>query len=181
MIINIEALRELVTFTYKKPIMQTIMDACYDQWEENKDWKYKDMLAYAHIKYGKVAKFLVMAGNYNCQVCNGGHQQYFDNGYASNGGGCFQEHDISCNLAIELLHCIKEFNLINTPSGKTISKILSEFIDTVPEYVDDTEEEYEDIFDNLDDEYYKANDIWLNFLEFWITKWLEKGHNPLKG
>lgn len=60
-----------------------------------KEWGYDDMLAYARETFGEMFYIMTLVGKYNQQVGNGGHVQYFDNGYASSGGGFGDEHDPS--------------------------------------------------------------------------------------
>lgn len=78
-------------------------------------WDRPEMLENAARLYGTMFKTFVQLGNYNYQVCNGGHHQYFDNGYASGGGGCFQQHDPECVLHNEMLDAFKEVVTDNTP------------------------------------------------------------------
>lgn len=87
-----------------------------------KRWGLHEMLENAAEKYGLAFKTFVQLGNYNYQVCNGGHYQYFDNGYASDGGGCFQNHDPECALHNEM---IEEFN------GVIMKNAPEEFKDTL--------------------------------------------------
>lgn len=80
---------------------QCIMNLGYNEWnrcEENKKWSHVDMLEWVEKTYGAFARLMIQLGNYNYQVCNGGHRQYYDNGYASNGGGCFTDHEESTDL-----------------------------------------------------------------------------------
>lgn len=78
-----------------------------------KDWDYGDMLDNAREKYGELFFVLTLVGKYNQQVCNGGHIQYFDNGYGSrNEGGFGMDHDASMPLHREM---IKEFEATVLP------------------------------------------------------------------
>lgn len=78
-------------------------------------WSYAEMLENAREKYGELFFILTTVGKYNQQVCNGGHIQYFDNGYADGTGGCFQEHDASLPLHREM---VREFNRQFLPLAK---------------------------------------------------------------
>ena len=49
-------------------------------------------------RFGPAAALLILLGNFNYQVSNGGHDQYFHNGYADGVGGFFQNHDSSIPL-----------------------------------------------------------------------------------
>jgi len=44
---------------------------------------YDNFLEIIKTKFGLLPYFCILLGSYNGQVCNGGHMQYFDNGYAS--------------------------------------------------------------------------------------------------
>lgn len=48
-------------------------------------WGQAEHLANCEKEYGKLARLIVQLGKYNQQVGNGGHIQYYDNGYASDG------------------------------------------------------------------------------------------------
>ncbi|MDD5603925.1 MAG: hypothetical protein PHG48_07640 [Eubacteriales bacterium] len=107
-------------------------------------WGRHEMLANAVEKYGLAFKTLVQLGNYNYQVCNGGHYQYFDNGYASDGGGCFQSHDPECALHHEMIEAFNDVIMKNAPEEfkealRRGFKIMSKFNITVDEerYVDE--------------------------------------------
>ena len=54
-------------------------------WRENRPWSYTMLLSVTKSTYGNLAEFAVMISTYHQQVCNGGHLQYWDNGYASSG------------------------------------------------------------------------------------------------
>lgn len=69
-------------------------------------WGYGEMLDNAREKYGELFYIATLVGKYNQQVGNGGHIQYFDNGYASEGGGFGSDHDPSIPLHREM---VKQF------------------------------------------------------------------------
>ena len=76
----------------------------------NKDegWSYGDMLDNAREKYGELFFAMILAGKYNQQVCNGGHVQYFDNGYGDRDGGGFGgDHNPKLPLHDELIAAVK--------------------------------------------------------------------------
>lgn len=107
-------------------------------------WGRHEMLTNAVEKYGLAFKTFVQLGNYNYQVCNDGHYQYFDNGYASDGGGCFQSHDPECALHHEMIEAFNDVILDNSPEEfkealRRGFKIMSKFNITVDEerYVDE--------------------------------------------
>lgn len=85
---------------------QLILNLGYEEWQDRdnnrKDgdpsWGYEEMLDWVEQTYGRIARLMIQMGKYNQQVCNGGHHQYYNNGYASNGGGCMDYHGDSCEL-----------------------------------------------------------------------------------
>lgn len=94
---------------------QEILNTTYAEWQKNKSWNYSDMIDYAANSFGKFAALALLVGKYNQQVTNGGHMQYFHNGYASrDSGGCFSNHD-NIELHIEMLDLMKEFGFENEP------------------------------------------------------------------
>lgn len=112
---------------------QGIMNACYDVWQDEADNRvnsYEDLTAFARMQYGLGAEFAVLLGKYNQQVCNGGHAQYFDNGYGSTGkGGCFVDHD-NIDLHYRLIELFKELNIaekIDSEVAKTLLTCLEGF------------------------------------------------------
>lgn len=152
-----------------------IVDLCYDEWSKNKDWSYGDMVCYAGITYGSFAKLLVYLSVYDSQVCNGGHQQYFDNGYASDGGGCFAEHDTK-HLRFHncMINLCNQFGFNNTEMGKAFLEIQIKFKSLL------RTNEFEDGLDELDSQYYDFKDDWNRYINTVVIGWLENGTNPLE-
>ena len=70
-------------------IHQDLLTIAYADWQSAGDWSYADMLKNTREKYSELVEFAVLIGKYNQQVCNGGHLQYWDNGYAGAGSGAF--------------------------------------------------------------------------------------------
>lgn len=95
---------------------------------------YNRFVYLVHNTYGKLAALAVLLGTYNYQVTNGGHFQYFDNGYASDFNNDKLE---SHNLLVDLMHefffstplqmmgCEKDIPTCSAPScGFTWSDII---------------------------------------------------------
>ncbi len=82
---------------------QSIMNIMYEQWQKEDAMSYSDILNWFETNYGSLAKFAVLIGKYNQQVCNGGHIQYFHNGYADGEGGFMSDHDPSSPFHSELI------------------------------------------------------------------------------
>jgi len=102
---------------------QSILDIAYAEWQRRDGWDYADMIDWLAETYGDLPMFAVLAGKYNQQVCNGGHTQYFDNGYADGKGGCFQDHDPEGPLHQELVLMMEKFGLQDQP----VYAIMKEF------------------------------------------------------
>ena len=91
---------------------QTILDLGYAEWQSEKNDKvnnYDELIDWMRENYGDFAALAVLVGKFNQQVCNGGHRQYYDNGYASNGGGCFQSHGDEIYLHEKMVEWMEEF------------------------------------------------------------------------
>lgn len=87
---------------------QATLNIMYQEWQTNYiGYTYKEILDWFEDTYDSFAKFAVLIGKYNQQVCNGGHIQYFDNGYANGDGGCFYKHSSSIPLHNELIKLFK--------------------------------------------------------------------------
>jgi hypothetical protein len=140
---------------------QTIMDIMYEHWQDNISLNYFDALQWFETKYGELAKFALLVGKYNQQVCNGGHIQYFHNGYTDGKGGCFISHDEDIPLHKELIKLFSNANLDND-TAKKVLQILYDF-------EVDLDEDYELInrsyLDRLDHRYYELDIQLMNTLE----------------
>jgi len=55
------------------------------------DYTYLDLIEFAH-SVSDLHALAILVSNYDGQVCNGGHEGYFGNGYADRGGGAFTDH-----------------------------------------------------------------------------------------
>ena len=72
------------------------------------DWNYKDAVEYAELCGGPLAAFAFLLGKYHGQVGNGGHHQYWDNGYPAEkcsfmgGSSDGNLHEKMCNYFDEL-------------------------------------------------------------------------------
>ncbi len=152
---------------------QTIMNIMYEQWQKENAMSYSDILNWFGTTYGSLAKFAVLIGKYNQQVCNGGHIQYFDNGYADGKGGFMSDHDPSIPLHKELIKLFTNANLDDDISQQVL-RILKCF-----EIELDEEEELEDFsyLSTLDSRYYQINDAFMNILErYFESKIMEQSN-----
>jgi len=66
----------------------------YKEWQNDESDvnTLTDMTDFAREKYGELVEFAILLRNYIGQVNNGGHSQYYSNGYAGSGGGGFSNH-----------------------------------------------------------------------------------------
>ncbi len=116
---------------------QAILDVGYDAWNLNKLWSYNDMVEFVKSEYGDKFALLILLGKYNQQVGNGGHVQYFDNGYASvvsSGVGDHKEVEQHEDM-IDMFR--KTSELFDIPEGKKIYDIMVEFGGVMEEFVSD--------------------------------------------
>lgn len=154
--------------------LQSILDILYAHWDEEKGCTYLEFLELIQDKYGKFAKFLVLAQNYNYQVENGGHMQYFDNGYASEGSGVFSDHDPEIPLHKEFLNLFETFGFNQTEIGKKVFDISSKFAVKIC-FDEDEQRDFVEVENhNLDDDYYKVNNEWVNFLNDMVSEEVAK-------
>ncbi len=111
----------------KGDVHQALMNIGYNEWQKQPNWSYSDMLNYAE-KYGDMVILSTLLGVYNYQVCNGGHLQYYDNGYASsNSSGVFGNYkDIAKHEDMVLL--FSELGLKDKLKlGNEIYNIINQF------------------------------------------------------
>lgn len=155
---------------------QAVLDACYARWNKEKEWGYEDVVNYAGEKFGEAAQFLLLMGKYNQQVCNGGHSQYFSNGYASNGGGHLMDHDYDCDLHCKMVDLFKKLEFHEHKIGGIIYKLQERFGTILYECVseDEDESDEENGLDFLDDLYFKVNEEWMEYLNSYAKELFEK-------
>lgn len=105
---------------------QSIIDVAYDKWREKGNGidSYNDMLDYVRKTYGKTFDMLIQIGNYNYQVENGGHSQYWLNGYASSETSGFANVHKECGNLDRLINDI-ESSLLPKKYPKITSEVLA--------------------------------------------------------
>jgi len=121
-----------------------IFKICILIWQQDDTNKSdEEILNWFEIEYGELARFAVQIGKYNQQVCNGGHYQYYHNGFA--GDNNTDDSDIPLHQILVQLHMKAE--LKDETSIKMLS-LLDEFYIEVDneEYISDDYEE--DEYDN---------------------------------
>lgn len=138
---------------------QTILNIGYKWWQEQGSCSYYEMIKAMSLKYGFLFGGLILIGKYNQQVCNGGHTQYYYNGFADGSGNCMNNPDFEHPLHKDLIFWLKE--LIARKEEYQIDgedlEILYEVKDIVVDFMNlpiDTEEEIEEeIWDDEEDDY----------------------------
>lgn len=138
---------------------QAILDVGYDAWQSKEVNSYYDMVEMIKEEYGDKFALLILLGKYNQQVGNGGHQQYFDNGYASADDRGYGDHsDIELHDDMtELFRKTEE--LYNTTEGKGIYDIMVEFGEIFEDVIDDKSCEECDDDDEVEEDCYEEGEI----------------------
>lgn len=152
-------------------VHQSIVDICYEKWQSMDDGSYADMVSWARMQYGPLAAFMVLAGGYHNQVCNGGHEQYYGNGYADGDGGCFSERDESMPLHKKMLGLFSVLGLLDFDIAKKVFEIAKDMkvnprygeLNSFGTIVDEDEEQLLN-GEELDDKYYEICEDWMRFL-----------------
>lgn len=120
---------------YKKgDYHQVVMNIGYYKWQSGDDvrsdahgWSDQDMLNWLGSIDGRF-KLLVQLGNYNYQVGNGGHRQYFDNGYASVGSSGFSGNHQDIENHDNMMESIVEYGLMEKyPIFKKAYSVMKQF------------------------------------------------------
>lgn len=164
-------------------VHQSILNLAYDKWQES-DCSHIQWMSWVELELGKLAAFAVLIGKYNNQVHNGGHAQYFYNGYASGDGGCFVDHDPECPLHWRMVELFQELKFDSTKLGREVLAILKDFkVAEEPEFRYEWDEEADEeveyevgreamVTDSeaLDTRYYKISDKWMTYLNTRMTK-----------
>lgn len=110
----------------KGEVHQAIMNIIHDNWSNNKG--YSEIVEWTENNLGLLPTFALMLGKYNYQVGNGGHLQYFDNGYASSTSLGFGHDYKDIDLHEDFVHLFKELDIINKlKSGQKAYNVISKF------------------------------------------------------
>lgn len=146
------------------PGWQTMMDKAYDKWgitrKSGKAWSYRQFLN----NLDAVERKAVILGNFHCQTCNGGLQQWVDNGYASDSGR-------------DLLEILDEMDTEKSREVVGIVRAVLKHVDLsqgnqgfgadywLEPWVDDEPPSYMLEVDELTDKYYEFYDSWVPEVE----------------
>jgi hypothetical protein len=104
--------------------------------ERDLSWSYNNMLNCSKT-FGALPLLSLYLGSYNYQICNGGHEQYFDNGFASSNSRGFGYNYKEIETHEDFIKLFNELNMNSIlPSGQKAYNIMLKFDLT---YDDDTE------------------------------------------
>jgi len=155
-----------------KDFHQAILDVGYSWWQNNEVESYADMVYKMEKEFGYKFALLILLGKYNQQVGNGGHIQYFDNGYASAGSSGFGGNHRDIELHDEMIEWFKKAGLDETNTGKIIYDVMVESGEVFEDMAEgeqrcgecdgsgyvDNYKMYGEVLSRLDDKYYTTDD-----------------------
>jgi len=127
-------------------VHQEILNIMYEKWQNSENKKtYEDMINWIEGEYGEFASFAVLVGKYNQQVTNGGHIQYYYNGYAAGNVENDNNHIAEILLHDRMVEIFKkfDFNIENKKELLSILQSLKYQIDN-ERYIEEDEEEYDE-------------------------------------
>jgi len=111
----------------KGAVHQALINIAHDEWGKHTDWSYDSVLKWL-AKFGNLPFFAMLLGKYNYQVCNGGHSQYYDNGYASSKSHGFGGTYDNIDNHEELLNLFRDLDMDRILShGSVVFDIMNGF------------------------------------------------------
>ena len=147
---------------------QSLMDRAYDKWQTTdgtpKGWNYRQFL----LNLDAVERKAVILGNFHYQVCNGGLQQWVDNGYASSAGPDLLTllDEIGTETAKKVSEIVKKVLVhvdLSVEKGETYDYWLEEWIDEEePDYILEVQA--------LDSPYYDLSDVFTAEVEKYLVE-----------
>ena len=109
-------------------VSDAITDVIYDRWHLDNNMNYNAILEWTKNEYGMIPYFSMMFSLYDGQVCNGGHLQYYDNGYASSNSRGFGQTYENIDIHEDFVDTFKKLNLENVlKDGDIVYNIISSF------------------------------------------------------
>jgi len=161
---------------------QALLNIAYHEWQKHRSWHMEDMITYAR-EYGEIVELAVLVGKYNQQVTNGGHSQYFYNGYGGCDNGeniCYTESNYDTPLTRRMEELLLKYKLNELSNGGQIISIVKDFINRTHAWDDQdiTEDECPD-YDDLDTAYYIVNETWMEKFEQYLKSWMEFNEDPI--
>ena len=205
-----EKVKEELIATHSEDAHQAIMNVAYDLYKkhlagvQNKSWTYSGLCQFTREQLGDLAEFAVLMGKYNQQVENGGHCQYWYNGYGSSTNDIYRDLYLHMDLLdyfkafkdeISFMYKDEELSEINKTisSAMTIMQELPEtiFWTTRIEYTGfdyngepspyDPEEDFNELSEDsrrrleyLDNSYYEINSKLMDILNLYFYNYLNQ-------
>lgn len=116
-------------------VSEAITDIIYDKWQSENGLSYNDILDWTSNEYGLIPYFTMMFRIYDGQVCNGGHMQYYENGYASVDSRGFGHSYKNVEQHDDFVYTFKNLDLKEIlPDGDKMYDIIESFsLDLEPE------------------------------------------------
>lgn len=112
----------------KGDVHQAIVDIAHDEWKNNKDWNYEDVCNWLRTNFGELAELAMYFAKYNYQVGNGGHSQYFGNGYASSNTNGYGGNYTDIDIHERFVELFSKLDLNKTlESGPKVYDVISDF------------------------------------------------------
>lgn len=162
----------------KGEVHDSLLDVIHNEWQKNKDWNYDKVLEWTSKNLGNIPLIAMYLAKYNYQVGNGGHMQYYDNGYASSTSNGFSSKYKDTEKHEKFIKLFEELELDKIlPSGKKALYIMSQFDSDLLSgggddssynrsynygYDDEDDEEEEEMdysgLESLDEQWYEIND-----------------------
>jgi len=121
---------------------EAIYEYYYRVWKEHENdlrfdsstWNYDDFLEFVRRKDHRLA-LVIMIMNYIGQVNNGGHSQYYFNGYASSGGRSFSSSHEDIQLHLDMMEYMEESGLMDVYQiSKMVWDVMKEFSRELEDY-----------------------------------------------
>lgn len=214
-----EKVKEELIATHSEDAHQAIMNVAYDLYKKHlaemnkkleiqgqypKRWLYSDLCEYTKENLGSLAEFAVLIGKYNQQVENGGHYQYWDNGYGSSTNDIYRDLYLHMDLLdyfkafkdeISFMYKDEELSEINKTVNEVMT-IMQELPETIYwttkiEYTGfdcngepspyDPEEDSNELSEDsrrrleyLDNSYYKINSKLMDILNLYFYNYLNQ-------
>ncbi len=139
--------------------LQPIMEAAYARWQGH-NWDYETFLD----ELGALERKVVLVGNLNYQVGNGGFQQWADNGYGQ------QASRVARVLrAVGSPLCTRAALLVEQVSKELVYDVRGRLVYSYREddySQNDTDADYD--FDAQDTDFYTFNDAMLDEFAAWV-------------
>lgn len=131
---DLTKLREAIKNHKEDDVWQSILNVGYHEWQSDNVTSYTEMIEWMRKNYGDFAVMAILLGKYNQQVCNGGHMQYYDNGYASRDddgtsySGFGHDHGEQIALHEEIIKLMEKYGLDKESDlSKKLYALLKEF------------------------------------------------------